>query len=152
MLNGSLLTNLTIPTSAAKSHYIEAGSDHSKVKILAGTSLEVNTSEGTKLFSATSDIEVSLPQKLDAGTPLPGKDYSLFLVPNGSGSLDFKFSLNSTAPEGYSMADVLRIGGLHTMPVSRMSGTSTLIVNSLNLATTFSESDFKTALNLNILP
>lgn len=118
MLNGSLLTNLTIPTSAAKSHYIEAGSDHSKVKILADTSLEVNTSEGTKLFSATSDIEVSLPQKLDAGTPLPGKDYSLFLVPNGSGSLDFKFSLNSTAPEGYSMADVLRIGGLHTMPVS----------------------------------
>ena len=118
MLNGSLLTNLTIPTSAAKSHYIEAGSDHSKVKILAGTSLEVNTSEGTKLFSATSDIEVSLPQKLDAGTPLPGKDYSLFLVPNGSGSLDFKFSLNSTAPEGYAISDVLRIGGNHTMCVS----------------------------------
>lgn len=118
MLNGSLLTNLTLPTSAAKTHYIEAGSNHSKVKILAGTSLEVNTSEGTRLFSAAKDTEVSLPQKLDTGTPLPGKDYSLFLVPNGSGGLDFKYSLNTTAPEGYAVSDVLRIGGNHTMCVS----------------------------------
>ena len=118
MLNGSLLTNLTLPTSTAKTHFLEPGSDHSKLKILAGTSLEVNTSEGTRLFSATEDTEISLPQKLDAGTPLAGKDYSLFLVPNGSGGLDFKYSLNTTAPEGYAISDVLRIGGNHTMCVS----------------------------------
>lgn len=115
MLNGSLLTNLTIPTQQAKTHYLEAGSDHTKIKIVAGTSLEVETSEGTRLFSATNDTEISLPQKLDSGSPLPGKDYSLFLVPDGSGSLDFKFSLNATAPEGYAISDVMRIGGNHSM-------------------------------------
>lgn len=118
MLNGSLLTNLTIPTQQAKTHYLEAGSDHTKIKIVAGTSLEVETSEGTRLFTATNDTEISLPQKLDSGSPLPGKDYSLFLVPDGSGGLDFKFSLNATAPEGYSMSDVMRIGGNHSMPVT----------------------------------
>ena len=118
MLNGSLLTNLTIPTQAAKTHYLEAATDHSKLKILAGTSLEVSTSTGTKIFTANEDVEISLPQKLDTGTPVPGKDYSLFIVPDGEGGLDFKFSLNTTAPEGYSMSDVLRIGGCHTMPIT----------------------------------
>lgn len=118
MLNGSLLTNLTMPTKAATTHYLEAGSDHTKVLIKAGTSLEVETSEGTRLFQNTEDTEYSFPQLLDVGTPLPGKDYSLFLVPDGSGGLTPKFSLNTTAPEGYSMNDILRIGGFHTMCLS----------------------------------
>lgn len=118
MLNGSLLTNLTMPTKSAVTHYLEAGSDHTKVLIKAGTSLEVETSEGTRLFQNTEDTEYSFPQLLDVGTPLPGKDYSLFLVPDGLGGLTPKFSLNTTAPEGYSMNDVLRIGGHHTQAVS----------------------------------
>ena len=115
MLNGSLITNLTLPTSTAKTHFLEAGSDHSKIRMLGGTSIEVTTAEGTKLFSNVNDTEFSFPQLLDAGTPLAGKDYSMFLVPNGAGGLEVKFSLNATAPEGYSMGDVLRIGGFHTM-------------------------------------
>ena len=119
VLDGSLLTNLTIPTTAAKTHYLEAGSDHSKILILAGTSLEVSTTTyGTLTFTVNSDTEYSFPQLLDAGSPVPGKDYSMFLVPDGSGGLEVKFSLNSTAPEGYSVGDVARIGGFHTMCVS----------------------------------
>ena len=117
-LNGSLLTNLTIPTKAATTHYLEAGSDHSKILIKGGTSIEVSTSEGTKLFQNVSDTEYSFTQLLDAGTPLPGKDYSMFLVLEDSGDLGVKFSLNTTAPEGYSISDVLRIGGFHTMCLS----------------------------------
>ena len=115
MLNGSLITNLTLPTSTAKTHFLEAGSDHSKVLMKGGTALEVDTSEGTKLFNLIEDTEFSFTQLLDAGTPLAGKDYSMFLVPNGAGGLEVKFSLNATAPEGYAMSDVLRIGGHHTM-------------------------------------
>ena len=118
VLDGSLLTNLTIPTTAAKTHYLEAGSDHSKILILAGTSLEVSTSSGIKTFTVNENTEFSFPQLLDAGSPVPGKDYSMFLVPDGSGGLKVKFSLNSTAPEGYSVGDVARIGGFHTMCVS----------------------------------
>ena len=118
VLDGSLLTNLTIPTTAAKTHYLEAGSDHSKILILAGTSLEVSTSSGIKTFTVNENTEFSFPQLLDAGSPVPGKDYSMFLVPDGSGGLEVKFSLNSTAPEGYSVGDVARIGGFHTMCVS----------------------------------
>lgn len=115
LLNGSLLTNLTIPTKAAKTHYLEPGSDHSKILMLAGTALEVETSEGTRLFSVNEDTEFSFPQLLDAGTPLPGKDYSMFLVPNGEGGVAVKFSLNASAPEGYAVSDVMKIGGQHTM-------------------------------------
>lgn len=117
-LNGSLLTNLTIPTKTATTHYLEAGSDHSKILIKGGTSIEVNTSEGTKLFQNVADTEYSFPQLLDVGSPLPGKDYSMFLVLGDSGELGVKFSLNTTAPEGYSINDVLRIGGFHTMCLS----------------------------------
>ena len=117
-LNGSLLTNLTIPTKAATTHYLEAGSDHSKILIKGSTSIEVSTSEGTKLFQNVSDTEYSFTQLLDIGTPLPGKDYSMFLVLEDSGDLGVKFSLNTTAPEGYSISDVLRIGGFHTMCLS----------------------------------
>lgn len=117
-LNGSLLTNLTMPTKAATTHYLEAASDHSKILIKAGTSIEISTSKGTKLFQNTSDTEYSFPQLLDVGSPLPGKDYSMFLVLEDSGSLGVKFSLNTTAPEGYAVNDVLRIGGFHTMCLS----------------------------------
>lgn len=117
-LNGSLLTNLTMPTKAATTHYLEAGSDHSKVLIKAGTSIEVSTSEGTKLFQNVADTEYSFPQLLDVGSPLPGKDYSMFLVLEDSNDLGVKFSLNTTAPEGYAVNDVLRIGGFHTMCLS----------------------------------
>lgn len=118
MLDGSLLTNLTIPTSAAKTHYLEAGSDHSKIKVLGGTSIEIETTDGRKQFTLTEDTEFSFPQKLDVGSPIPGKDYSMFIVPDEETGLDVKFSLNSTAPEGYAVSDVFRIGGFHTMCVS----------------------------------
>lgn len=118
MLNGSLLTNLTIPTKQAASHYLEASSDHSRIRMLGGTSIEVDTSQGTKLFTITDDTEYSFPQLLDAGTPLPGKDYSMFLVPDGAGGLTVKFSLNASAPEGYAVSDVAKIGGHHTLCTS----------------------------------
>lgn len=77
-LNGSLLTNLTIPTKAATTHYLEAGSDHSKILIKGGTSIEVSTSEGTKLFQNVSDTEYSFTQLLDAGTPCRAKIIQCF--------------------------------------------------------------------------
>lgn len=114
-LNGSLLTNLTIPTKQAQTHYLEPGSDHSKILIVGGTSIEVETSSGAKTFTVTEDIELSFPQLLDVDSPVPGKDYSMFLVPDGDGGVEVKFSLNASAPEGYAVGDVLKIGGFHTL-------------------------------------
>lgn len=118
MLNGSLLTNLTLPTSQAKSRYIEVGSDHSSFKILAGTSIEVNTSTGTRLFKVTADLEQNFSNILDVGSSIPGKDYAIFLVPDEQGEMTLKTTLNASAPEGYAVSDVAKIGGLHTMCIS----------------------------------
>lgn len=115
MLNGSLLTNLTLPTKQAVTNYLAVGSNHSTVKILAGTSIEVETSIGTKLFSVSEDTELNFATLLDVGTPIPGKDYSLFLVLNNEGELEPKITMNASAPEGYSTQDVLKIGGFHTL-------------------------------------
>lgn len=115
LLNGSLLTNLNIPTKQAVSNYLQIGSNHSSFEIIGGTSFEVKTTQGTKLFSVDEDTQYSFSQLLDVGTSVPGKDYSIFLVPNGQNEITPKISLNASAPEGYSVSDVLKIGGFHTL-------------------------------------
>lgn len=93
--------------------------DKSTIKILAGTAIRLASGE-YKYFAA--DTSYTISAILDTGSVSNGKDYYFYL--NNSGSLIA--SLNETAPSGYTAADVVQIGGAHTLCVAVGSNAPTL--------------------------
>ena len=85
--------------------------DDDAIKILAGTTyiLQGHT------YVAETDTVVAIT--IDTGVVVGGKDYSLFIVHNGT-EFSFVYSLSKVNPLGYTTANSLRIGGFHTLCVS----------------------------------
>lgn len=100
--------------------------------IKAGTFIRLDIPErpgDSFVWQAAEDIAyTSAEALLDDGTSfLPGRDYYVYLVLAGDGkSAAPKVSLNTTAPVGSTIANSRKIGGFHTLCVSK--GTDTTYV------------------------
>lgn len=69
---------------------------------------------GEQFFYILEDETISLSGKLDTGTVQAGKDYYLYAV-IVDGVRDWRFSLNTTYPAGFTDDNSRKIGGLHTL-------------------------------------
>lgn len=96
------------------SPFIVAGtSSHKHIKFFAGTVLQLDSSH---ILNITADTEYNVVSYLDTGSALSnGKDYCIYLVPDGDG-VKIAVSLNASAPSGYS--SYRKIGGFHTLCVN----------------------------------
>lgn len=85
-------------------------SSHKSVKIDKGVYIPLDSS---RVFYADTEKHIDLSEYLT----LAGKDYYIYLVPNGEGT-KFVASINSSAPsdvsENYTTENTRRIGQLHT--------------------------------------
>jgi hypothetical protein len=91
-------------------------SDKRKLTVKAGTKIDLGSSDDVRVFIAETDTELDVAALLDTGTLANGKDYYIFLCPDsGSDETVFKVSLAKSAPQGFDVADVLLIGGFHTL-------------------------------------
>lgn len=97
--------------------------DKSTIKILAGTAIRLASGE-YKYFA--TDTSYTISAILDTGSVSNGKDYYFYLNNNGS----LIASLNETAPSGYTAADVVQIGGAHTLCVAVGANAPTLLPDS----------------------
>ena len=91
--------------------------------IKAGTSINLGSGDNVKLFVANADMTLDVRSILDTGVITNGRDYYLFLCPNSSGDgFIFRVSLSKSNPLSFNPADVLLIGGFHTLCASVGSG------------------------------
>jgi len=75
------------------------------------------------IFSVGTDLELNVESILDIGNSLTnGKDYYLFLYRTQGGQNVLIASLTKNAPNNLNPADVVLLGGLHTLCVSAGSG------------------------------
>lgn len=86
--------------------------DHDKIVVKGSNRMAFYI--GNQFFILTADETVSLSAKLDTGTVQAGKDYYLYAV-IVDGARDWRFSLNSTYPTGFTADNSRKIGGLHTL-------------------------------------
>lgn len=91
---------------SANKRYIVVNGD-AGVKVLKNTIIKV----GEKVFKVNSDV-VLTAANLDTGSFAVGKDYYIYCC-NKSNSAEFKISLNSTYPNGYTADNSRKIGGFH---------------------------------------
>jgi hypothetical protein len=83
-----------------------------KLVVKSGTKIIL----GTRRFHADEDIELDIEALLDTGVLQNAKDYYIFLCPGTElGSVIISISLTKTNPQGFNPADVLLIGGFHTL-------------------------------------
>lgn len=110
--------------------FVTSSSTYKKNILIKGGTL-INClfgTEYTKYYTAT-DIDINVETLLDTGASLQnGKDYSLFVVTNGT-SLSLKVSLNNNYPNGYSSINSYKIGGFHTLCASVTSGNAPTLVD-----------------------
>lgn len=93
--------------------------DRRTLTIKKNTFIRLETSTNVRHLCVWEDTDLDVESLLDTGETLTnGKDYSIFLVPNGDNGVALKVSLNKTAPVGYNTEDTRRIGGFHTLCVS----------------------------------
>lgn len=85
------------------------------LRFKGNTFIKLITETDTRHFVLWSDLVINVEDYLDTGSTLTnGKDYSIFLVPDGEKNVAIKISLNKTAPVGYDTVNTRRIGGFHT--------------------------------------
>lgn len=97
----------------------ENTSDRRTLRFKKNTFIRLETETDTRHFVLWEDLVINVEDYLDEGDKLTnGKDYSIFLVPEGDNSIAIKISLNKTAPAGYDTVNTRRIGGFHTMCVN----------------------------------
>ena len=85
------------------------------LRFRGNTFIKLITETDTRHFVLWSDLVINVEDYLDTGSTLiNGKDYSIFLVPDGEKNVAIKISLNKTAPVGYNTVNTRRIGGFHT--------------------------------------
>lgn len=88
------------------------------ITIKAGSIIRLEVSGVSRWRQQTSDEVINCQTILDTGSAFEaGKDYHIFLVPNGENGTKFVCSLNSTYPGGYSADNSRKIGGFHTLCV-----------------------------------
>jgi len=110
------LYNMPLKDVNAESNQFIVYSNRKQLIIKKNTFIKLDTSTGTRMFCVWADTTVNVESILDTGSTLTnGKDYSLFIVPDGDNDVALKCSLNKTAPEGYTTTDTRRIGGFHTL-------------------------------------
>jgi hypothetical protein len=94
-------------------------SDKRKLVIKAGSKIVV----GSRTFHVDEDEELDIEELLDTGVLKNGKDYYIFLCPGEElGSVIVSISLTKTNPQEFDPADVLLIGGFHTLCVNAGTG------------------------------
>ena len=85
------------------------------LRFKGNTFIKLITETDTRHFVLWGDLVINVEEYLDTGSTLTnGKDYSIFLVPDGEKNVAIKISLNKTAPVGYDTVNTRRIGGFHT--------------------------------------
>ena len=85
------------------------------LRFKGNTFIKLITETDTRHFVLWNDLVINVEDYLDTGSALiNGKDYSIFLVPDGEKNVAIKISLNKTAPVGYDTVNTRRIGGFHT--------------------------------------
>lgn len=82
--------------------------------IKANTAITLSVDSVNRLFYVSSDTSYNFADILDTGSIQAGKDYCLYLIPDGTG-VGLKISLNSTYPDGYTAGNSRKIGGFHTL-------------------------------------
>ncbi|MGL4402413.1 MAG: SUMF1/EgtB/PvdO family nonheme iron enzyme [Fusobacteriaceae bacterium] len=107
-LTTSVLASFVQGVQATKKQYIESFGD-AAVKINTNTLICV----GESIFKTERDITLNTGN-LDAGAFQDGKDYYIYCCDKGE-KLDeeYKISLNSTFPVGYTATNSRKIGGFH---------------------------------------
>ena len=73
-------------------------------------------------FAAGMDLEINIENVLDTGSLANGKDYCLFLYRTNGGENVLVVSLDKSAPQGLNPADVVPIGGCHTLCANAGTG------------------------------
>jgi len=94
-------------------------SDKRKLTIKEGTRIKL---PDNSIFNADQNLEFIFANILDTGSLANGKDYYLFLYRTQGGQNVLVASLTKSAPDGLNPADVVLIGGFHTLCVSAGSG------------------------------
>ena len=85
------------------------------ITIKGGSIIRLEVNGVSRWRQQTSDAVIDCQSILDSGSAFEaGKDYHLFLVPDGDNGTKFVCSLNSTYPGGYSADNSRKIGGFHT--------------------------------------
>lgn len=117
-LNDGKLYNIPFDDVKADSNRFimyENTSTRRSLRFKANTFIKLITETDTRHFVLWQDLVINAEDYLDEGTALVnGKDYSIFLVPDGASNVAIKISLNKTAPAGYDTVNTRRIGGFHT--------------------------------------
>lgn len=117
-LNDGKLYNIPFDDVKADSNRFimyENTSTRRSLRFKANTFIKLITETDTRHFVLWQDLVINAEDYLDEGTTLTnGKDYSIFLVPDGASNVAIKISLNKTAPAGYDTVNTRRIGGFHT--------------------------------------
>jgi hypothetical protein len=94
-------------------------SDKRTLVIKAGSKIVV----GSRTFYVDEDEELDIEELLDTGILENGKDYYIFLCPGVElSSVIVSISLTKTNPQNFDPADVLLIGGFHTLCVNAGTG------------------------------
>jgi hypothetical protein len=76
------------------------------------------------------DLIIDVVASLDTGVIQAGKDYYTYLVPQQTGSVQIKTSLNATYPAGVASADyAFQIGGFHTICAAVENKNTTLYIH-----------------------
>jgi len=94
-------------------------SDKRKLTIKEGTRIKL---PDNSIFNADQNLELTIANILDTGSLTNGKDYYLFLYRTQGGQNTLIASLIKTAPDGLDPADVVLIGGFHTLCASAGAG------------------------------
>jgi len=100
-----------IPPMYFESAPFLVASDKRRITVKAGTKIDL----GERTFSVDVDTEYDIASILDVGALAFGKDYYLFICPQGSADIVVKASLTKSAPQGFSAEAVELIGGFHTL-------------------------------------
>lgn len=89
--------------------------DRRSLRFKKNTFIRLETENDVRHLTLWDDLVIKAEEYLDDGETLQnGKDYSIFLVPDGDTGIAIKISLNKTAPIGFDTYNTRRIGGFHT--------------------------------------
>jgi hypothetical protein len=96
-----------------RNRILELSPTFPKTKIyMTGKGIPVKLNDKWWVLDTPQDITIT--SILDTGVILAGKDYNFYVCDN-NGVIDFKISLNSTFPLGFTADTSYKLGGFHTL-------------------------------------
>jgi hypothetical protein len=108
----------------ARSRPFAVATGKKQITIKKRTYIPLEISDVERWFKADTDLVLDVESILDIGSVLqPGKDYKVFLVPDGGAGVTFKASLTDV-PDGFKAGEVQLIIGFHTLCVDVGTGLS----------------------------